>query len=511
MKKKIIYSGFSGEHLRVIDHLYNKYAWDPLYIMTRDGEEEWVSKNYPQARSLSLMKLRKAEFDFDRFKKITPLDEVTVNALSRYEFYTLDLLEDTTGHNFSFKERRYYYYDLLRYWNSLLCECKPDIFVSYTWPHVVADYSLNNLCKYYGIPVVFINPSPLFDCNGVNYHHGSVSLDNLSAFIEDLYHSDKTFALNEDLERYFKSIRSKEGMTPPYISYFQKTQVEIWNPRFLKKWTKEILRLGKLLLTGKFFNKIDAAIKHNKHPFESPKSRMNYFQYFMYKERIIKDDKKLKDTYNLFVKGADLKKKYIYYAAAVHPEAGIWSVNQDQLLILDMLQASIPDDWLIYYKEHPSQFMVGSKGSTARSKEYYERIAAYKSMRIVSSKEDTFKLIDAAQATVSPSGTVAWESIVRGTPALIFGHVWYEACDSVFKITSLQDCRDAIEKIKNGFKPNQADIERFAAAILTVSFKNIIHGDYIAEQVKKCPDLKHQMERIGDLLHDTFERYYGKK
>ena len=78
--------------------------------------------------------------------------------LSKYESNYLTLLEDTTGHNFSTKQRIEFYYEILNYWNSFLIHKKPDIYILYTWPHTPSDYALYLLCKYiYNIPVIFLD------------------------------------------------------------------------------------------------------------------------------------------------------------------------------------------------------------------------------------------------------------------------------------------------------------------------------------------------------------------
>jgi capsule polysaccharide modification protein KpsS len=56
--------------------------------------------------------------------------------------------------------------------------------------------------------------------------------------------------------------------------------------------------------------------------------------------------------------------------------------------------------------------------------------------------ENPFYLIDNAVATVTVSGTIGWESVIRGTPTIIFGRAWYEDMIGVFKIKSKRDLQD---------------------------------------------------------------------
>lgn len=511
MKKNIIYSGFSDKREFVIDSLFKRYGWVPVFILGPERMREWVKENYKSAVFYELMHLRNAQFDYSSIGKTAmPIDGKIIGALSKYESFCLTLMEDTTGWNFSSKERSRYYYDLLKFCNTIIRHLRPDIFVSWTMPHTVVDYALYQLCKYYGISILFINPAPLFNHGENKYHHINISLEEQSRVFRNIYDSDKTYELSDEIKQYFNSVRSKKGMEPPYITYFYNNPSKHWNPGFWSKGMKECGRLMKLFFAGRLLQKIDVAWKCNQLPFESMKSKMNSLQFILFKERIRWNDKKLKKIYSSFITKPDFNKKYIYYAAAVQPEAGIWSVYEDQFLILEILSASIPDDWVIYYKEHPGIFGEGNKASLARNQHYYKKIAMFKNVHMISSEVDTFMLIDSSQAVATPAGTVGWESIVRGIPALIFGHAWYQDCNSIFRIETHQDCIDAIEKIRKGYKPDQLDIEQFAAAVEQVSERNIIHGDFVNDQIKSCSDPRYEMERIAKFLYEAYDRHYAQ-
>ena len=78
---------------------------------------------------------------------------------------------------------------------------------------------------------------------------------------------------------------------------------------------------------------------------------------------------------------------------------------------------------------------------------------------------------------------------------------------SVFKIDTHQDCIDAIEKVKNGYTPDQRDIEQFASAMQQSSVKDMVHKDFY-ERIKECSDPKYEMERIAEALYEAYEQHY---
>lgn len=506
--KRVIYTEFEQEFQHTVDHLSGRYGWQPAFILGLD--KKWADEKYPEAVFHNSMKLRNAQFDYSRLEKPVPIDARIITDLAEYESRLMTYMQDTTGWNFNVDERRQHYYDLLRFWNTVIHNVKPDLYVPWTTPHVVMDYILYRLCKYYRIPMVFLQGVPLFDNGETQYFHASTSLENQSGVFEKHYTAGALSPLNDDLKKYFSLVRSKKGMPPPYGTDFDNNIGRYWNPDFWTKWVKVCQTTAKLALKGTLSNKIESyAWKCNRHPFDSMKSRCGYLGVVFSQERIRNNDRQLRRIYSEFTVKPDLHKKFVYFAATYQPECGVWSLYHDQHLILDLLSASIPDDWIIYYKEHPFSFQVGGKASLRRDRYYYERISRFKNVRMIPAETDSFELIDKAQVVATPAGTVGWEAMVRGVPAMIFGHVWYQGCKSVFQIETLADCQKAIGAIKSGYKPDQKDLERFAQAIVQVSYKNILYGNFIEEKIKRCSNVPQETERLAELLYETHERNYS--
>ena len=80
-------------------------------------------------------------------------------------------------------------------------------------------------------------------------------------------------------------------------------------------------------------------------------------------------------------------------------------------------------------------------------------------------------------------------------------------CDSIFWIKTLQDAKDAIEKILAGFKPDAQDIERYTTAIEKVAVKGMIHNNF-DDNIKKCENPEYEMERIAKALYESYDRLY---
>jgi hypothetical protein len=514
-QKKIIYADFSLERTFIVDYLSEKYQWDPIVFIDHDKGRSQREAHYPEALFLHPIKLRQGQFDYSKLGKPIPIDAEIITALSKYERNVFNTIQDTNNHNYTDHEKRSFYYDLLNYWNTLVHYLEPEIFVHFTWPHDASSYSLYLICKhYYKIDVLFISPIAFF-----NIHTSIIdsSIDKYTHIIGD--------SLDSQFSPFIKFYESSEDLSPSievseYLSAMRGEQATA-NSMIMYEWEDEkrspIFRLSyfikliiKTLLSGYGFKQAEVSWKKNRKPYYLPCSRMNHLEYFLFEELLRNKNKRLLKYYKPLCVEPNFNKKYIYFAAPYQPEA-VTSTNagvyDDIMLAVNILSSILPDDWVIYYKENPMTFGRGVwlQGALERDKYYFQRLDSYKNIKLVSSDVNSFKLIDGAQAVATVSGTVAWEAAVRGKPALSFGSAWYMGCQSIFWIKTLQDAQIAMEKIVGGWKPEQTDINRYAAAIEKIAVKDLIHFQF-HENINKCDDPKYEMERIGEALYEAYER-----
>ncbi len=501
MSKRIIVNGFYNERGYMLDYLRQKHGWDPVFFMGRKQERQWVEANYSNTIFVDAMELRLSHFDYSPLGPVVPIDRAIIRTLSRYEHSCFGLMEDATGWDFSEAERRRFYYDMLRYWNTVIHRLKPDIFVSWALPHNTPDYTLYLLCKHvYHIPTVFTDSIPYME----NYSACHDEVEDLSSAFKDVYHSTQKLELSPETKEYLNNIRTQNLNDPKFIT------IDNINKKY--SYGRAIAQLIKRIPF--MFKKQQVAVKHNRHPFGSPKTEMSVFQYDLWQFLIMLKNKAIYKLYASYAKEPDLNKKYVLFAANYQPEGTTCPLAEtydDLLLILDLLSASVPKDWVIYYKEYPQRLMqTYYKFCLARNKSYYERIASLKNVQMIPSEMNTTELIKNSQAVATATSTVGWEAAVKGKPVLIFGSVWYGGCKSIFRIETYQDCLAAMDKIKNGYKPDQADVDRYAAAIEKSSHPLFVHRDF-DQRIKDCPDQKHEMERIAKAFYEAYERYYISK
>ena len=158
--------------------------------------------------------------------------------------------------------------------------------------------------------------------------------------------------------------------------------------------------------------------------------------------------KRLLNVYEKMAVKPDFQKPYIYVPLHYQPENTTCpngDVFDDQLLMVQMLSDCLPEDWRIYVKEYPNQFDYKLKGERSRDLTFYKDLAAISKVTICELNTNSFDLIDNSVAIATITGSAGWESLCRGKLCLLYGNAWYEFCNSVYRIKSVEDCRQAID------------------------------------------------------------------
>lgn len=159
------------------------------------------------------------------------------------------------------------------------------------------------------------------------------------------------------------------------------------------------------------------------------------------------------------------------------PEGGSWC---QQTVIIRSLSNLLPPGWVLWIKEHPSQFM-GRFQYGYRSPSFYDSIASLPNVSLVPLQSDTFELIDASKAVVTITGTVGLQALIRRKRVLIFGPASYRNAPGVFQIATHADLRDAIDTITgselNDSKDALIDV-RYFESFLTSSISGRTLDDH---------------------------------
>ena len=118
----------------------------------------------------------------------------------------------------------------------------------------------------------------------------------------------------------------------------------------------------------------------------------------------------------------DLNQDFVYFPLQLQPEmttSALGGVYVDQVFAVEQLANIVPESYKIIVKENPKQqhFM--------RNPLFFHRLNRIKNVVFVPSYTSTHELLDRSKFVAAVTGTVGWEAIRQGKPALIFGHPWY--------------------------------------------------------------------------------------
>lgn len=386
-------------------------------------------------------------------------------------------------------QRRHLYYEMLRYWYGVIKKYSPEAMVFPVVPHGPDDYLAFELARFFNIKTIVFDdtrfPGRLLPFN--DFWIGSEELR-----VEFKKNENENFSvqdLSDDIRSYYAARSgAKQNIVPEYIKA-QKKKYSIWH--WLRSEPKIIASLKDL----------SVIYKAPRYVFSSIKLRgvgvvVKPFVSFSYLFR-----NNLKREYASVQVEPDLNKKFVYVPLQKQPERTTSPQGDmfvDQILMLEMLSASLPGDWMIYVKEHPLQWMHwGVQFSSYRYRGYYEKIAKIKNVRLIAPEIASYPLIDRSEAVAAVTGSAGWEAVMRGKSAVIFGRVWYVDCPGVFNVGNVDECRNALNKIADGFKPDKQKFINYLKSFDDVTLRGqVSHTSAIGSLVTKQESMKNITQAI---------------
>ena len=424
--------------------------------------------------SATQLRMEDMETDYDvDWNQIRPLDEKLIYDMRECEAIVLDMfVRFERKKTISYEQRKRAYLEHLRYWNHILEEKQINLFLSSHIPHQCFDNVIEHLCKLKGIPTFYFYPDSMPDVI-VSMNDW---LDPAPGISERYAELQKKFAgkdineidLSPRLQKYFEKQTSGGKAEPFYMDMFlPHPQGRPLRERAARLWkfaTREPLNALRRLFTSSVWAR---------------KLRQQY-AYRFYEQNTVQPD---------------LSKKYVYVALHVQPEcstapmAGAF-VNQE--LIVQMLGACLPEDVIIYVKEHPHQL------ESCRSVTFYKDLLAVRNVRFVPRTFNTYHLIEQAQAIATATGTVGLEALLRGKPVFLFGHRFYQSAPGTHSIHTTKDCQQAVEAI---FAKQQKPVLRDIKLFLKAYGDTFIEG-YFNPFYEKASSLtpEENIRNVGDYL-----------
>ncbi len=404
-----------------------------------------------------------------------PPGQDLIERLHKVESLILTMMNRSKTGRLKTDQRKHLYYNMLQYWYGVLKKYKPDIIIHQIIPHDICNYLIYELAHLLDIKTIVLEVTLVSNrlLIHTNFWKGS---DDLHKEIQK--NKNKNFSLKDlskDLQEYYElQTDPRRDATPAFL--------DIMKNRFSGRnlFLRRLKRLKNSIKNGTILKTIGESINR----------RLG---------------QNLKKEYKSVQIKPNFNKKFIYVALAVQPECStspLGDIFVDQILMIEILSASLPPNWTIYVKEHPIQWLRwGLIFFDYRYRGYYKKIAKLKNVKIIPIETNAYALINKSQAIATVAGRAGWEAILRGKPTIVFGYPWYRDCSEIFRVKDVKSCKKALEKIANGFIVNQQQIINF----LKCFDKATIRG-YLIPSLEKDPTLIEREENKNNIIQKILSK-----
>lgn len=429
--------------VQVAKELYEGHGLNPVYWIgfDYDDSEKIVPETFPGICYQSYTNAWRGIFNEKVAEKASHcyLDIDFLNEFARYELQAIKMMDrmDYDRYGFNYMERVRHYHHLIKSWLAVFEIYKPELVVSAVNPHRVYDYVLYLLCQKFNIPFILFQYSL---CEGWIWSNMNIySVGN--KFESDYQKYLKQGGLTKDdlpsgIKNKFEIVtKDYSEAAPSWVKNNERMSRKQSNflkiiPRYLKKYS--------LFGDDSVLTKGVSATMRKKRNCGLDEPSFGIIESIRMKRNQMSDCKKMKEFYSSLTETPDFNKKYILLPLHYQPEATTSPAGDmfvDQSLCVETLLKNTPDDYMIYVKEHNTQFMPHLLGRTSRIKEFYTDMIKNERVKLMPLDLDSYKLMQNATAVATVTGTVGWEAIMHKIPVIVFGFIWYEKMPGVLRVT----------------------------------------------------------------------------
>lgn len=421
----------------------------------------------------------------------TPIDIDFLRKYASEELQAMKMFDrlDWDLYSINFQERQRLYRNMIRGWLAAIEWLKPSVVISQTIPHHISDYALYLLCQYKHIPYIFPERSNFpgrFVLPETIYTIGDV-FDK--AFDSALMKTDEELlaSIPADILDYYNRLKKDYAIgAPAFMANVNKESrqyASLWGliRHFIGYFRSSSPHQSLFGKNGMLRHGVIVVYRKNREWIEN--SRFSLWKYCTMYVSAGRHKEKLLKYYRTFVQKPDLKDEYVLYGLHYQPEATSCpggDIFVDQRLAIDLLLKNTPENYKVYVKEHPHQFLKQRDGQTSRIKEFYEDLAKNPRIKLLDITENTFDLIQHAKAVATITGTIGWESIVYKKPVIGFGISWYEAYPGVLRITDEKSANGIFSFIQS-YKYDEHSLLAYLSAVGEKTYKAYSFYSFLKE------------------------------
>lgn len=411
-----------------------------LQVVVAGGETsvDFYREAHPNALCLSSIQARFGWLPADCTVPILPATADDIRALAPIENVVLQALDRLNFSDQSVQQLRSVYLELVGIWRSLLNHFKPQAVIFRGSPQLGYDTILYEMCRIEKRPCVLFGLVPFQDRALCLSHFNDIpqltSQELNSPLPPDAPKEERRPGISVELDARFNHIhKNLRGLRWPWL---------------IKRFVHGPI-LQQQAPSTRFFN----------HP--TPRAIWVRWQDF-------RGGLWAREIYKAYLKQTtpvDFTQKYIYFPLHRQPETSTYvlgGVFSDQLHVLKILSAALPQGWKLLIKEHPSQFHFPLGAIKGRHLDFYKALAKLSNVQFCPLETSARELTTRAQAVATITGTTGWEALKQDIPVILFGMPWYANAPGVLRVASIESCQQAIEKIANKeVQLSQQDHQRY--------------------------------------------------
>ncbi len=461
-----------GAVKEVAANIINHFPLDQCHIVGVDPSDDLKSSyRIPDRTTLigyDYWDMRCCIYQNANWDEIRPLDEAILEKMAPYEGEILEMMErdayiinqsDTirsqkrgfgeVADNFrinkyckdvlDYHERKRIYLRHLRYWSDFFERNHLDLILICTVPHVTHYLIMYYVSRLNDIPCVMMGHTPVAGYKVLFYDY-----------------KENNVAVGETYKRLMEEDFEENEFPPAFQAEWDRLTAQ--TDKQTKPWYTFKEKFGTVK-----FKEVPNEVDHENSMSISRFWDIDYWHFRLKGlNRPTNVEKRLFDFYEANCSPPDNDKTFIYVPLHFQPEnttSPLGGVYANQLLMIELLAANLPENYLLYVKENPNQTWVN------RHIQFYLDLLAIPQVRLISRKVNTFSLIDNCVATATVTGTAGWEGLFKGKPFIMFGDYVVKFAPGVYRVNTNEECKEALRAIDEGQKPQLSELRIFMKAL----------------------------------------------
>lgn len=302
--------------------------------------------------------------------------------------------------------------------------------------------------------------------------------------LKEIYEVKKREGLSQQeqdiVEQYLATLKK-----PDYMNYADTTKMKnIFKQRLDDKPLNRLIKyLKSYSLDKKWSVDMDPSIT------AKIKNRINKVTYIVRKE-----------LYKRYFSTPDFNESFYFFPLHYQPEASTMTFAQDyldQLALIRNLVKHISAGSYLYVKEHPSMAVYRDMG-------FYKEICKIPSVKLLAPGVSTERCIERCLGVITLTGTAGYEAILTDKPVFVFGNVFYNDYDYIFRCNSIKDFYEKMRRVHLPWRTSSKREEN-RKAFIYAALDSLYDGNLNSHVYDAIVLEEENISRIATNLHQFFE------